>query len=55
MTQNAIFLDCSSKVPTIKVPPLATSGAKKSLRSKKNGDAFGDEKLIFKFMWPYAI
>ena len=37
MSQNAIFLDCSSKVATIKGadwPPLATNGAKNSLMQK---------------------
>ena len=55
MTQNAVFLDCSSKVPTLKgVGWLhsATSGAKNPSRGKKNSDVGGDEKLIIKFIWP---
>ena len=54
MTQNAVFLDCSSKVPTFRCtqPPVVP---KILDEVRKNGDEGRDEKLIIKFMQTYSV
>ena len=51
MTQNAIFLDCSSKVQTINVLIDLPEAPELQKLLKKNSDAGGDEKLIIGLLY----